>query len=61
MHPPQTPQVDDAMNVELFEEKPPESTLHTMSMDSACYEQFGEGRRRRGGALAWGAPGHWQT
>ena len=25
------------MNVEQFEEKPPEATLHSMSMDTSCY------------------------
>ncbi|KAI8474084.1 MAG: nucleotide-diphospho-sugar transferase [Monoraphidium minutum] len=29
--------VDAAMAVHSFEEKPPESTLHTMSMDTSCY------------------------
>ncbi|KAI8475062.1 MAG: nucleotide-diphospho-sugar transferase [Monoraphidium minutum] len=34
-------QVDAAMNIERFEEKPPESTLHTMSMDASCADSFG--------------------
>ncbi|GBF92767.1 ADP-glucose pyrophosphorylase large subunit [Raphidocelis subcapitata] len=29
--------VDERMNVEWFEEKPPTATLHTMSMDTHCY------------------------
>ena len=29
------------MNVERFEEKPEESTLHTMSMDAGCADAFG--------------------
>ena len=33
----QQEQVDEALNVERFEEKPPESTLHTMSMDTSYF------------------------
>jgi glucose-1-phosphate adenylyltransferase len=33
--------VDENMNVEQFVEKPPESTLHTMSMDTSCSSAYG--------------------
>ena len=40
-------QVDAGMNVEQFEEKPRESLLHTMSMDTSCMTAYG----------AWGRGG----
>lgn len=33
--------VDDEMNILQFEEKPPESMLHTMSMDTTCADIYG--------------------
>ncbi|KIY92782.1 glucose-1-phosphate adenylyltransferase [Monoraphidium neglectum] len=39
--PSKSTQVDEDMNVEQFEEKPPEAMLHTMSMDTSCYTSYG--------------------